>query len=448
MTTNRWMRWLAALAAAVLILAACGNDDEDDAAAGSETPAAETTDHDDEHGHDDDEHGHDTGGEDGAVEVSEPALRLMVADSATGAVQVIDLTTGEEIASLDLDGPTRLYTEPHGRHVLAAQRDDDRIDWIDAGAWTVDHGDHAHYWAGDPAVTDWGQEAAEPTHVVFHGDLLALFNDGDGSVLVIDTHHLGDDDALIGDWDIGDAHHGVAVADEDLGVLVVTEFDADAADDSTLPDTVVVLDLESGDEIDRFDGECPGLHGEFATASVVAFGCTDGVLLIEPHGDHWHSHKVAPPADAPADTRTGTLQGGHDLDYLIGNLGSDALVRIDIEAESATTIPLPETGAAWTFDAATEQILILTVDGRLHTVDASSGEVVDSIELSDPIELPSGHGGPPRPSIALGADRAYVSLPDDEAVVEVAFAGELREARRFAVGIAPLSLAVAGHGSH
>lgn len=41
-----------------------------------------------------------------------------------------------------------------------------------------------------------------------------------------------------------------------------------------------------------------------------------------------------------------------------------------------------------------------------------------------------------------------MSLPDDEAVVEVAFAGELREARRFAVGIAPLSLTVAGHGSH
>jgi hypothetical protein len=229
---------------------------------------------------------------------------------------------------------------------------------------------------------------------------------------------------------------------------VVTAFDPDTAGESTLPDSVVVLDLATGAEIDRFDGECPGLHGEYATDEVVAFGCTDGVLLIEPHGDHWDSHKVAPPAGSAEDARTGTLAGGHDLDYLVGNLGSDALVRIDLASESATMIELPATSAAWTFDPETELFLVLDVDGNFHTIDATTGEVTATIALTEAIELPSGHGGGPRPSIIVGADRAYVAHPSDEEVIEVAFAGELRETRRFEVGFAPLSLAVAGLGSH
>jgi DNA-binding beta-propeller fold protein YncE len=452
MTRTPGRRLSAALIALLLVVGACGDDEidrADTAVAGQSAEQDRTGDDADDHdGTDGDDDGHDGGGEPGATEVDEPAQRLLVADADSGSVLVLDLVTGDEIASLELGGPASLYTEPHGRYVIAAQRDDDRIDWIDSGVWTVDHGGHGHYWAADPAVTDWGSEAAQPTHVVFHDDLLAVFNDGDGSYLVIDTHHLGDDDALVTIGETGEAHHGVAVAIEELGTILVTAFDPDGAGDSTLPDTVVVVDLETGTEVERFDGECPGLHGEYSTGDVVAFGCTDGVLLLEWHGDHWASHKVAPPAETPDDARAGTLRGGHDLDYLIGNLGRDALVRIDLDSRSATVIELPTTAAAWSLDSATDLILVLDADGSLHTIDARTGAVVDSIELTDSIDLPSGHGGPPRPSITVGEDRAYLAHPADELVIEIAFDGELREARRFEVGVAASSLAVAGQGGH
>jgi hypothetical protein len=437
------LRLLAALALTALLAAGCGNDDSAQApAADPPTTTTAADDHDDA----DDDHGHDGGGEEGAVEVAEPALRLLVADSTSGEIVVLDLATGEEIGHVDVAGPARLYTEPHGRYVVAAQRDHDRVDWIDGGAWTVDHADHAHYWAAAPTVvSEWHVDGPQPTHVVFHHDLLAVFNDGDGSFWALDTHHLGDDDALLGTWDTGVAHHGVAVALEDLGVIVVS-IPGDDPDD-TLPIGVAVIDLGTGEEIDRFEN-CPGLHGEFATDEIIAFGCSDGVLLVEPHGDHWHADKVDRPAGTPDDVRTGTLTGGHDLDYLIGNLGSDALVRIDLDTETATAIPLPLPAAAWSFDAEREQIVVLTVDGSLHLIDPASREVVDSIEATDAIELPQGHGGGPRPSILVAGTRAYVSDPANEQVIEVAIDGELRVARAFDVGFAPLSLAVAGMASH
>lgn len=436
---------LALLAALTLVMAACGNDDSTSAGPEPTDPPTTVDDDETDDDHDDDGHGHDAGSEDGAVEVSEPALRLLVTDAASGRVLVLDLATEDQLATLDLAGPARLYAEPHGRYVFAAQRDHDRVDWIDGGSWTSPHGDHDHHWAGDPGVTDWGAAAAEPTHVVLHDDLLTLFNDGDGSVVVVDTHHLGDADAVVGTWETGVAHHGVAIALEDHGALVVSITGDDP--DDTLPIGVAVLDLDTGEEIDRFEN-CPGLHGEAATDDVVAFGCRDGVLLVEPHGDHWHSHKVERPAGVDGETRTGTLRAGHGLDHMIGNLGSDALVRIDLGTETATMIDLPGTAAAWALDAASDTVLVLTVDGGLHQIDATSGEVVASIELTDAIELPEGHGGPPRPSILVAGTRAYVTDPADEQVIEVAIGAELRSARTFTVGFAPLSVAVSGGRSH
>lgn len=442
MTTHHLRRLLAVLAMLAVLAGACGSDDPDTA-----TPAAgtATTDSsgDTDAGADD---GHDAGGEDGATEVAEPAVRLLVADSESGEVVVLDLATGEEIERLTLTGPARLYTEPHGRYVLAAQRDDDLVDWLDGGAWTSPHGDHDHHWAAAPKImTDWRVDGPQPTHVVFHHDSVTVFNDGDGSVWALDTHHLGEPDAAIGSWESGAAHHGVALALEEQGVAVLT-IPSDDPEDS-LPIGVVVVDLDTGAEVDRFEN-CPGLHGEFATDEVVAFGCTDGVLLVEPHGDHWHGEKVARPDGIAEEVRTGTLTGGHDLDYMIGNLGPDALVRIDLGAQTATALPLPGTAAAWAFDAESEHVLVLTVDGSFHRLDPTSGDALESIELTDPIELPQGHGGPPRPAILASHGRSYVSDPANRQIIEVATNDELRDARRFDVGLAPLSMAIAGLAAH
>ncbi|QGG94322.1 hypothetical protein [Actinomarinicola tropica] len=60
----------------------------------------------------------------------------------------------------------------------------------------------------------------------------------------------------------------------------------------------------------------PTWYGELATHDAAVFGCTDGVLVLESHGDHWDATKIANPDGAPEDARTGSFVGGHDLPEL------------------------------------------------------------------------------------------------------------------------------------
>jgi hypothetical protein len=405
-------------------------------------------DHDhDDHDHDDHDHDDEGAGElvapEGVTEVDGEELRLVVADGVDGVVQVIDLATEEVLASLELPGVAALSGA--GRHVIAAVRDADRLEFIDSGTWAVPHGDHFHHYVADPSLTTLGLDLDDPTHVVTHHELTAVFNDGDGSVLVLGDDPTDADDFTVAVVDSGAAHHGVAVAVEEQGAVIVTTPVAG----EVLPDGVAVVDLASGEEVQRF-GDCPELHGEVSTDSVVAFGCADGVLVLEPHDDHWDVTKVAAPADA-GERRIGTLVAGHDTDFLVGNLGQDALVRIDLVDGSAATLPLTTAMSSSVIDPEREVLLVATVDGRVHRIDPRTGDVLESVAAVDAFELPSGYGGVPVPKLLVAGDRAYLTDPAAGAVVELGIADELRIARRLVVGGTPASVAVAGAavgGSH
>jgi hypothetical protein len=419
-----------------LVAAACGGD-EDTSASGADaqssttaagTPTTTTADdHDDDHGK----------APTGAKEVDEPALRLLVADGASNDVRVVDLATGATIKTLTLPGKSRVYEA--GRHVLAAVPAVDRLEVIDSGTWGVPHGDHFHHYTADPALTSLGLAADNATHVVDHHGTVAVFNDGDGSVIVIDRAALGTKDAVIGRITTGAAHHGVAVALKDKGVVIVTTPVAG----EPLPNGVAVVDLATGKEKERFTN-CPGLHGEVSTDEVVAFGCADGVLVLEPHDGHWHAHKIARPAGVTGAARTGTLAAGHDFPFLVGNLGAPALVRIDLEAETATAIPLPAPSVSFAVDPVRKVVLAVTVDGNVHRIDPRTGTILQTVAAIAPFTPPSGHGGPPSPSLLVAGDRAYLTEPAAGQVIELGIANELRVARRLAVGGAPASITVAG----
>ncbi|MYS73853.1 hypothetical protein GTY88_26070, partial [Streptomyces sp. SID5926] len=86
----------------------------------------------------------------GAHEAAEEQSRLILGDPRTGASRVLDLVTGKVHESAPVTGADGLSTDgrfgffhtDHGTHV------------VDGGAWTVDHGDHVHYYRA--AIRDVG----------------------------------------------------------------------------------------------------------------------------------------------------------------------------------------------------------------------------------------------------------------------------------------------------
>lgn len=83
----------------------------------------------------------------GVVEVADAPLALMSID-AQGAVGLLDLATGEQRHAGSVSPPLALAGD--GRYGFVSTADG--LEIIDSGRWTWLHGDHNHYYRGEPRV--------------------------------------------------------------------------------------------------------------------------------------------------------------------------------------------------------------------------------------------------------------------------------------------------------
>jgi hypothetical protein len=277
-----------------------------------------------------------------AKETAEPRTRIAVADGATGAVRVLKMRTGRQLARLRVAGPASLTTLPNGRHVVAVQSDEDRVDAIDGGAWSVRHGDHVHHHVVRPRLLPFRLRVPRPVHVVAHGREVAVFADDSGEAHVFGLRALqrraGDRIRLAAST----PHHGVAVPIGDR--FVVSDAPA-GAERGSLPNAVTVRDWADG-TLARFDG-CPELHGEASGPGWAAFACEDGVLLVRPHGAG-AVERLSYPDRASVEQRAWTLRTGGAARLLVGDFGERALVVFDVAAGAARVLPVG--GAIASFD--------------------------------------------------------------------------------------------------
>ena len=88
----------------------------------------------------------------GAEESAEPQNGLIFADAATGEVHLLDLLSGDTtpLSDGDKDAPTIDALRTDGRYAYASTASTGALSVFDGGTWTVDHGDHKHYYRTAP----------------------------------------------------------------------------------------------------------------------------------------------------------------------------------------------------------------------------------------------------------------------------------------------------------
>jgi len=408
---------VAAAAALALTLSACATDEDP---AEDATAAEEHEDHD----HEDEDHDHD---EESAAAASENASKTpRIVATFDGGIVVLDAASLETVAELPIDGFNRLSDAGDGRHVAVSTTGGWAI--LDAGTWSQAHGDHFHYFTADPALTDVIVEAEVPGHVVPHGELATLWDDGTGNVTVVEISEWTDmvEHAHVhahDEWTAESAHHGVAVVDE-AGVLYTT-----VGDEESRWGAQALLD---GDVIVSTD-ECPGVHGETAfhtseDEELVAFGCEDGVAVF--HGDH--IHKLSSPTDFG---RIGNLfsTDGNDIvlgDYKSdpeGGLGLSEIALIDPEGETITVAdPFDGDDATYTWRGLRRgddgEVLVLGTDGSLRVIDPATGDVTTTIPVIDAWEVPD-EWQTAHPALAIVEGMAYVTDPNTGTITSVDYVG-------------------------
>ncbi|WP_017621969.1 hypothetical protein [Nocardiopsis chromatogenes] len=385
-----------ACAAGALALAGCGTE----GGAAGDTPAESPA----------QPHGYI----EGAEETAEPQWRLVLADTEDGAVHLLD-PASEEVSPLGtVPGAREAATD--GRHAFIGA--DGAVTVVDSGAWTVDHGDHVHYYRAEPGTVG---EAEAGGALGAPGDpAVTALATGDGA-LVLDRASLDE-----GEVETAAQPDGTAVVPY-AGRLLAAGADGD---------TVRVLD-RAGEPEGTLDETCPDPSGQAVTRRGAVLGCSDGALVVteEDGGDEDEAALAAEKVPYPEDEDAPPAESFHHRPGapVVAGLAADGEGAwvFDVGAAEWTRI---DSGPAVAVSAAGEDlpVLLLGEDGTLRAYDPATGERTAERELMDPVE-----GDGPPPSVWIDTARAYVNDPAADAVHEIDYNDDLRVARTFDLEFSP-----------
>ncbi|MFD6401771.1 zinc ABC transporter permease AztB [Nocardia sp. NPDC060249] len=391
----------------------------------------------------------------GAEEMSEARTRVVVADEA-GAVRVIDLLSGE-VTTVDAGSPETARVQPPSSASAGAPPSpssggldvptvgavgDGRfaylssgasIQVVDSGAWTVDHGDHRHYYVAP--IREVGVIAAADSGVTA--------GPGAGSVTP-----APEDGSGAGRSGVAGAYSDAAVASLvlDSGASILLDrpaLDGGAAQPQrriegiALPyaERIVVADSSGRVEVRGRDGAtghvqavtCPQPEGQAVTRRGVVFGCADGALVVAQREGDVVAEKIPYPAQTTDRASVFTHRPGSTT--LTALAGRDGVWSLDIRKKTWTRIAIPDAVAVNTAGEGSP-LLVLTRDGVLHGIDPETGtETARTALIAGPVEGD--------PVISVDPERAYINDSRARTVHEIAYNDNLRVARTFSLDIAP-----------
>ncbi|MEV6909759.1 hypothetical protein [Amycolatopsis sp. NPDC051071] len=382
--------WLAVVLTAVAVhLTACGSEPRQDA----EVP-----------------HGY----VEGAEEAAEAQSRLIVADTGTGAVNVVDLITEEVHRAGRVDGVRALTGDGRFGYLTGG---DGSVHVIDSGAWMVDHGDHVHYYRAK--VREVGAAPGKELLGASSDPAVSVLSFPDGTAVLLDRERLGKGSVAELGRITREPHDGIAVP---YGKHVL----ASSARGVRVHD-------RQGKPVAEVDRPCPELQGQAVTRRGVAFGCADGALLVTEKDGVFSGDKIPYPPEAGARERVTAFTHRPGGTTLAARAGDDAVWSLDVVRRTWRQI---ETGPVVAVNAVGEggPLLVLTRDGKLHAFDSATGREQAQIPL-----LPPESTSVAAPSIQVDTTRAYVNNPASGEVYEIDYNDNLRRAR---------TLKVEGKASH
>ncbi|MBT1680246.1 ABC transporter [Curtobacterium aurantiacum] len=349
----------------------------------------------------------------GASESQEPQLRLL-AVSATGEAALHDLLT-EESTDLDgVDAPEHSATD--GRFLVTS--DADRTTIVDGGSWTVDHGDHTHYYAAEPRVVGT-IDGGGPVEVHSSETMTTITWPDRAEAVVLDREALGQ----------GEVDETARI---DASVLLPMGEQLVAADG----DTVRVLDADGGAtddaDADATEQACTDPAGGIVTRAGAVVGCADGAVVVDDTGE---TSFVDLPDGAERPTAFAARAGRPTVAGLAGDSG---FWLLDVRQGSWRLVPTERPlRAVVAVDDEDEHVVGVDDTGRVVVVTASTGTVATTEPLIDP-------GTGAAPLLQLDAQRAYLADPTDGTVHEIDFADDARVARTIELPVAPVAFAEVG----
>ena len=297
-------------------------------------------------------------------EQSQGYLAVVSQDNERAALSLYDLNQYKTIVNTALKQlPLATYSSPsYGYAVLM-----DRVT-----------GEVSFASAAQGGLLNYRLYGASPTHYRnFNGQAAVFYDGNDSESSKFDV--FTDQDIANGSVSsqrLPYKHHGVA---EPRGELVLSSYLPEGAEQLSM----VKSYLQHGNHYhveQTLTQPCLGLHGAASNQNFTAFGCQDGVLLVEQKGQSFIDSKI------PTDARIGTLLGHEKVQDLVAIASSQQdLLIVDPRNQQADWV-------AWTtqdtvkrlkqsFSASGQYFVILDDQGRLHILDSTTWQVIKILPI-------------------------------------------------------------------
>ncbi|WP_109030985.1 hypothetical protein [Streptomyces rubrogriseus] len=361
----------------------------------------------------------------GAHEAAEEQSRLILGAPRTGASRVLDLVTGKVHESAPVTGADGLSTDgrfgffhtDHGTHV------------VDGGSWTVDHGDHVHYYRA--AIRDVGDLPGGRGAEIRSDAAVTAATDPDGRTTLYDRTAL--EKGEVGPARTLDGVHAGAVVPYEEHLVALDGDDESAK--------VAVYD-RAGRRVASPDATCERPSGDAVTRRGVVLGCADGALLVSAEDGTFTAERIPYGQDVPEKERATAFRHRAGSDTLTAPAGERAVWVLDVTDREWTRV---RTGPVLAANTAGEgsPLLVLETDGALHGYDIATGRHTARTEplLTGTAKSPAGAAAP---VVEVDRSRAYVNDRTGKRVYEIDYNDALRVARSFGLDIEPVLMAETG----
>ncbi|MDQ1041342.1 hypothetical protein QFZ75_007758 [Streptomyces sp. V3I8] len=361
----------------------------------------------------------------GAREAAEQQSRLVLNDPGSGDSRVLDLATGKAHRTARVEGAVRLGTDGRFGYLHTS----DRVHVLDSGAWTVDHGDHVHYYSA--AVRDVGELPVGRRAQVRSDAAVTAVTDEDGRGVLYDRSTL-EKGSIASARTLAGTYSGA--------VLPYGEHLLAFADEGGTT-KLVVLD-RAGDRVASPDAECEKPRGDAVTRRGAVLGCADGALLVRAEDGVFTAEEIPYSEDVPVRERAVSFRHRPGSDSLTAPAGDDAVWVLDVTERVWTRVDTGPVVAAGTAGEGSP-LLVLETDGSLHGYDIATGKRTARTAPLLTGRARAGTGGSP-PVIEVDRSRAYVNDPLGKKVFEIDYNDGLRIARTFDLDIEPVLMTETG----
>jgi len=321
---------------------------------------------------------------------SEPTIeqqgRLIIAnaDPVRPLLSVYDLNEHKNINTTALTAlPTAMYSSPAFRYAVLLGRTANTVHFVDGGIFSKNN----LLQKNNPNLLAFKLSGAVPNHYRAYNGLAAIFYDGnenESSKFEVFTDNDIEKQS-IAKQTLPKQHHGVA---EPRGNYVLSTY---LETDSDLLSIVKSYELH-GDHfhVDQtLKNSCNKLHGANSNAQYAAFGCEDGVLVVEQKGNQFIDQKVY------IDQRISTIAGHEKLAQFVAFAsGTGDLFIVDPKSLHATSLDWikGEKEADGTtvikrlqhvIDRSGQYLVILDSAGVLHLIDTKTWIVKAKLKVID-----------------------------------------------------------------